>query len=177
MKNFSLNPFPGLLSPCRTAVEGSISRQSTALSIRFSLRGRLEEFAISTPADKPARTMRLWEETCFEFFLAPMNSIGYWEFNLSPAGHWNVYRFLDYRKGMTEEKIFTSLPFRVEERPDSLSIILEFDTAEIISQDQPIAVSINTVLKRTDGEKTFWALTHTGSRPDFHRRDSFILML
>jgi hypothetical protein len=23
--------------------------------------------------------------------------------------------------------------------------------------------------------KSYWALTHTGERPDFHRRDSFLL--
>ena len=65
------------------------------------------------PADMPARRDRLWEETCFEFFLAVKNSPRYWEFNLSPAGHWNVYRFADYRQGMQEEPAFASLPFSV----------------------------------------------------------------
>jgi hypothetical protein len=145
------------------------------LSIRFLLSGRLEEFAISVPTREPARRTGLWEETCFEFFLAPLNSPGYWEFNLSPAGDWNVYRFFEYRKGMTEEPAFESLPFRVEERPDALSIHLEFDLAGIIRPDQSIRASVTAVLRQTDGKTTFWALAHMGSRPDFHSRDSFIL--
>src|SRR4030042_7193941 len=46
----------------------------------------------------------------------------YWEFNLSPAGHWNVYRFASYRKEMREEPAFASLPFRVRTEPEALRL-------------------------------------------------------
>ena len=94
------------------------------------LRGKLAELVIPGPAARPARRHGLWEETCFEFFLGVKDAPGYWEFNLSPAGHWNVYRFAGYRQGMAEEKAFTSLAFSVRRRADRLGFALELEIGE-----------------------------------------------
>ncbi len=55
------------------------------------------------------------------------NSTKYWEFNLSPAGDWNVYRFTDYRQGMEEETAISSLPFNLEMRSRIWQLDLKFD--------------------------------------------------
>jgi hypothetical protein len=109
--------------------------------------------------------------------LAVESSPRYWEFNLSPAGHWNVYRFLAYREGMTEETAFASLPVKVRSDPDCLRLELEVDLGSIVRADQTLAIGISAVLKQISGEKTYWALTHCGPQADFHRRDSFSIRL
>ncbi len=179
MKNrsFSLKPFPsaGLLPYLK--ITGNIERRSKTLTISYAFLGPLREVLIPAPADMPARKTALWEETCFEFFLGVKNSEQYWEFNLSPARHWNVYSFKSYRQGMQEEAAFASLPFSIERQPDALRLSLEIDLGKIILTDQKLKVGISAVIKPLNGELTYWALTHQGSEADFHLRDSFILEL
>ena len=176
-QSFSLQPFsPDTLLPDLT-ITGHIARRGHTLAIRYALRGSLAELAIPAAVDRPARQHGLWEETCFEFFLAIKDSPRYWEFNLSPAGHWNVYGFQAYRQGMEEEKAFRSLPFSVQRRLDSLLLALKFDLAGIVRAEQAIEVGIAAVIKLRDREVTYWALTHPGPQADFHRRDSFIIEL
>jgi hypothetical protein len=174
---FSLQPFPRASPrPC-FQITGSIARRSNRLAIRYALLGPLAEFTIPAPAAMPTRKNGLWEETCFEFFLAVMDSPGYWECNLSPAGHWNVYRFAAYRQGMQEEGAIVSLPFAVRNHIDTLELALDLDLDPIVRADQGLEAAISAVIKRPNGEATYWALTHRGSQADFHRRDGFIVTL
>jgi hypothetical protein len=176
-RNFSLTPFlpAGLLS--NLEIMGSISRSLNTFTITYALLGPLSDILIPAPAEIPARKNALWEETCFEFFLAPENSDRYWEFNLSPAGHWNVYRFTSYRQGMQEEPAFTSLPFSVYRQPDALRLSLKLDLASVIPENQRLQIAVSAVIKALNGKTTCWSLTHPGPQADFHRRDGFILEL
>ena len=176
-QDFSLQPFSPLSPPLTIRITGHINRRPRQLAIRFDLQGDLAELMISAPAAMPARRRGLWEETCFEFFLGVKDAPQYWEFNLSPAGHWNVYRFTGYRQGMAEETALTSLPLSVRRRSDSLEVSLELDVERIVSADQPLMVGITAVIKLAGGGLTYWALIHPGPQADFHRRDSFLLEL
>ncbi len=170
---FSLHPF----SPSGFfRIAGDVARRSGALVLRYELTGPLDELAIPETA-APARRGGLWEETCFEFFLAVKNSPEYREFNLSPSGEWNIYRFADYREGMEEEEAFASLPFHVERDPDVLRLSLEIDLSRIVPPGGVLEAGVSAVIKKKNGELTFWALAHPGPEPDFHRRESFILEL
>ena len=172
-RDFSLKPFSPTSSLLDVTITGSIARRADILAIRYDLRGKLAELVIPGPAARPARRHGLWEATCFEIFLGVKDAPGYWEFNLSPAGHWNVYRFAGYRQGMAEEEAFTSLPFSVRRRPDSLGVALELELERIVAVDQPLAVALAAVIKFKDQGLTYWALTHPGAEADFYRRDSF----
>jgi hypothetical protein len=176
-RNFSLKPFPsaGLLPYLK--ITGNIGRISKTLAISYALLGPLREVVIPAPADIPARKNALWEETCFEFFLCVKNSDQYWEFNLSPAGHWNVYRFKSYRQGMQEEQALTSLPVSARRQPDAFLLSLKLDLDKIILTDRILKVAISAVIKNVNGKITYWALTHPGPQADFHREDSFIIEL
>jgi hypothetical protein len=176
-QNFSLWPFQPADSLPHLKITGNVARRSNEFAIRYAIHGQLAELVIPGPTDIPGRRNGLWEETCFEFFLAVKDSPGYWEFNLSPPGHWNVYRFAAYRQGMQEEMAFTSLPFRVQKQSDALRLALELDLDKIVKTGQILEVAISAVIKPKKGEVTYWALTHCGPQPDFHRRDSFILEL
>ncbi|MGF1934431.1 MAG: DOMON-like domain-containing protein [Nostoc sp. ChiQUE02] len=183
-QTFSLQPFPSTKSLLNLKIAGNIARNANQLTICYSLGGDLKEIAlakptggIAPPSNAPSRKHELWEDTCFEFFLGINGSARYWEFNLSPAGHWNVYRFDGYRQGMQEETAFEKLPFSVQNQADGLAFTLDIDLDKIISAEQAIEVGITTVIKHRDGEVTYWALTHLGVEADFHLRDSFIVKL
>ena len=172
-----LQQFPLTGSLSYITVACGMVRCSNTLAVSFELLGNMEELAMPLEADTPARKRDLWEETCLELFLGVKDSPSYWEFNLSPAGHWNVFRFVAYRDGMQEEDAFPSLPFRVQNLAGSFLLNLEIDLDRIIQAGQPLDAGISAVVKKRDGEVSYWSLTHPGPRPDFHRRDSFIIKL
>ena len=176
-RSFLLKPFPstGLLP--HLEIIGDIERSSNKLLISYKLSGPLAEIIVPAPADVRVRKNGLWEETCFEFFLAPVTSEHYWEFNLSPSGHWNVYHFSAFRQGMKEETAYTSLPFSILLYSDFLQLSLEVELDKIVQTDQSLKIGISALTKTVNGRMTFWALTHPGPQPDFHRRGAFILDL
>ncbi|MEH2044201.1 DOMON-like domain-containing protein [Nostoc sp.] len=176
-QTFSLQPFPSTESFPNLKITGNISRNANQLAICYNLGGDLKKIAIALPSNAPSRKHELWEDTCFEFFLGIKDSQRYWEFNLSPAGHWNIYRFDGYRQGMQEETAFEKLPFNVQNKADSLALALDVDLDKIVSAEQAIKIGITTVIKNIDGNVSYWALTHRGEKADFHLRDSFIVKL
>jgi hypothetical protein len=174
---FFLNPFPGEGNPAGLTIGGSIARRAEPLSVRCEVRGNLSKLSIPAVKEAPRRKDRLWEETCFELFLGTADSARYLEFNLSPAGHWNVYRFDRYRGGMREETAFTLLPFAVRIGPDALELSMELDVGKIIPAGETIEAGVAAVIKTVKGGTNHWALVHPGPRPDFHRRDGFALTI
>jgi hypothetical protein len=175
-QTFVLQPF-GLVLPF--SLTGTISRSGTQLTITYILAGPLPDLVIAPPADAPARQWVLWEHTCFEFFLALPGREFYWEFNLSPAGHWNLFQLTGYRQGIHEEPAIQTLPFTVQRRPEvlTLTLTLDIDLAAIIAADQPLEAAVSTVLEPRNGPLSFWALTHPGPEPDFHNREGFLIKL
>jgi hypothetical protein len=176
-QSFSLQPSSQNNPALDFNITGNIARRSHKLAIRYALRGPQGNLVIPAPADMPTRRPELWQETCFEFFLAVKNSPRYWEFNLSPAGDWNVYRFAGYRQGMEEEMAFRSLPVSVQRQPEALRLALELEVERIVGADQPLEVAIAAVIKLVGGRLTYWALSHSGPPADFHRRDGFLIEL
>src|SRR5690606_23859440 len=105
-KQFTLRPYPQDRPLTDITLTGTVTRTDGLLSIHYTLRGTLSLVQLPPTTAPAQRRQRLWEQTCFESFLAPAASEAYWEVNLSPAGHWNVYRFDAYRGGMREEAAF-----------------------------------------------------------------------
>jgi hypothetical protein len=176
-QRFSLKPFPSACFLPVAKITGDIDRSSGRLAVSYELFGPLSEIAIPAPVDIPVRKKALWEDTCFEFFLAMEDRTKYWEFNLSPSGNWNSYSFKSYRQGMQEEPAFKSLPFRIGMQPELLRLSLNIDLGSIFPSDDSLKVAVSAVIKFKTGEISYWALIHPGTQPDFHHRDSFILKL
>jgi hypothetical protein len=172
--NFVLEPYPGLPFPEGVRVSGTVRREGAILQLDWKLVG---EAAIPQPAAHPERRHGLWEATCFEFFLATAERPGYWEFNLSPAGHWNVYRFDGYRAGMTEEAPFDALPFAVSNRPGLCEAAVRFDTTGLGIAGDDWRLAVSTVVAEPTGRVTYWALSHPGAQPDFHHPEAFTVGL
>lgn len=64
----------------------------------FSYRLQGDMARLRIPAGVAGRGDRLWEQTCFEAFIAPRGATAYVEFNFSPSGQWAAYAFSDYRQ-------------------------------------------------------------------------------
>lgn len=179
-QTFTLQPFnPDHPHPSIT-LTGTLERQGDEFAIAYTLTGHLEHVTLPPLSPRPTRKHQLWEATCFEFFLGVVAKEPYWEFNLSPAGNWNVYHFNAYRQGLQEESAIASLPFQVtqhQHHPPSLTLTLSLNLSSIISPAQSLEVGVAAVIQSPTYPLTFWALTHRGSQADFHRRDSFILSL
>ena len=176
-KRFLLKPFPGEGNPDGLTIGGSIARDADTLSVLYEVRGNLSKILLPAAAETPRRQDRLWEETCFELFLGTADSGEYRELNLSPSGHWNVYRFTRYREGMREEESVTSLPIDVRTGHDLLDLSMALDVGKILPAGAAIVAGVAAVIGTIGGGKCHWALAHPASRPDFHRRDGFVLNL
>ncbi len=175
-QGFSLKPFSD--DGCSSInISGTVSIQTGRLSIQYELTADMAEIILPVRAERPARRDKLWEETCFELFAAPRGSERYWEFNLSPSGHWNVYRFGSYRQGMQEEERFRELPIRMECLNNILRLSLEVGTEIFMPKPCSLDIGITAVVRTGTGNNAYWALSHTGTEPDFHKRDSFIITL
>jgi hypothetical protein len=157
-------------------ITGQVQRRQNRLSVRFELYDPANVVHRDPVAAAPARAHQLWERTCFECFLAPEGSPGYWEINLSPAGHWNVYRFDDYRQGMREEAAFKALPMTLTAQAQRLILDCELNVDAIIERRQLVRIALSAVV-RTDSETIYYALAHPVLRPDFHRREAFLIAL
>ncbi len=173
---FTLAPFHAGEKPADIKITGIAEREADLFSISYQITGSLSAVELPGP-HVPARRHALWEETCLEFFLAPVGSPRYWEFNLSPVGHWNAYSFDSYRKGMREEPSLEILPFACQTGPHTLRLSLEFDLAAIIPARLGIDAAVSAVIKMKDGGISYWALAHPATRPDFHDRACFKIAL
>ena len=176
-RGFSLAPFPGEDRVPALRITGTIGRRADTLSLDCAVEGNLSELAIPATASPAERKNRLWEETCLELFLAQTGRESYLELNLSPAGHWNAYRFSSYREGMREEEGIASLPFAVRVEPGALRLSLCLEIGKIAGRGQSIEAGICAVVRTASGGTSHWALAHAGPRPDFHRREGFALTL
>jgi hypothetical protein len=174
-QGFSLRPFPSACPLPAVKITGTMGRRGGVLYLGYDLLGLTGAIAIPAPAVMPVRREGLWKETCFELFLGLEKSDRYWEFNFSPAGHWNAFSFETYRQGMREEEAFASLPFSVHIHPGALNLSVELDLEKIIPRDQALKVGISAVVRSAEGNCTYWALSHPGTQPDFHRKDGFII--
>lgn len=177
MSRHHLVPFESDPALAAFDLSADVARSAQLLQLRFRLAGPLALLAIPEPAAAPERRDGLWQATCFEAFWAEAGAEPYWELNLSPAGHWNLYRLDGYRQGLAEEQAFSSLPFQIHHGPAELVLVVELPLPPALGPQTPLELAITAVLAQADGNVSFWALVHPGSEADFHRRDGFLLEL
>jgi hypothetical protein len=181
---FTLHPFHGDAEDAPDIqITGSIARRPETLAINYQITGKCAALNLPEVTGIPERRDFLWKATCFELFIKEMDTEGYLEINLSPAGHWNIYRFDGYRTGMREEMRIAAPAIHVDDRkPDVWNISTEIHINKIMATSQPIQpilAAVSVVVKTLAGHLSYWALTHPGPElePDFHHRDGFVIRL
>lgn len=176
-RTFRLIPFSAPDIPA-ISLTGRLSLDRNFLMLHYALAGNTEDVLLPPVSLAPSRRDELWKRTCFEFFLAIKDQPGYWEFNMSPSGNWNVYRMDAYRRvGFREEAAISQLPFDFKKELIGYSLDISVDLTPLTEPEHELQMAITAILQTKDGKETYWALAHPAPQADFHLRDSFILPL
>lgn len=143
------------------------------------MEGELDIILLQNEKEKPSRMDQLWEHTCFEAFIALRSSSSYWELNVSPSGDWNLYRFSDYREGQIREEKVEQIQFNRSQSGKNLILHVVLDLKKVLPElkSEALDVGLTAVLETLDQKKSYWAAQHCGSKPDFHLRKSFCILL
>ena len=139
---------------------------------------RVAQLAIPAPAT-PGPADELWKHTCFEVFLCAPGEPGYREYNFSPSGQWAVYGFRAWRERI-EDYVPAAQPEILFKQADD-GLVLEArvpaELLPVVPAGSDLQVSLAAVVERKDGTLEYWALRHAAAQPDFHARDTFVLIL
>lgn len=150
-------------------------RPQGALCLCYELTGDLAQIRI--PAPQPAIAVDgLWQHSCFELFIAVKGETSYHEFNFSPSGQWAAYAFSDYRARCAWTASRAPL-IRFTQTDGHLrleAVIAAADLPQNIAC-KPFQLGLTAVIEAIDGSRSYWALFHPETRPDFHHRAGFVL--
>ena len=170
----TLVPFPGAVNPhldLRISLAWQADRD---LLLDVDLRPGAACLQIPA-AHTPGVADGLWRHTCFEVFVQGEDAPAYAEFNLSPSQQWAAYHFADYREqGCALVMPDPGIAWHQDAERLRLSATL---SAGALPPGPVLRIGLTAVLEDTAGKLSYWALDHTGERPDFHRADSFALTL
>ena len=180
MYPFTLQAYPGDPPDAALSVYGGLTSQASWLTVHFTVTGMQNHLLLPPPSLCPGRQDGLWQQTCFELFLAPVGSLAYWEINVSPSGNWNTYRFDAYRQSMQPEPILqVSQITPSSQLPDTFTLAYQVDMSILLTTyprtQGVLECSPCCILVAAPQQKSYWALQHQPPRPDFHRRASFTL--
>ena len=175
-----LHPFESDPQPSLRMVAEVLWLETGLLELTFNLQANPESDALKNLKASTGRESseerqdNLWMHTCFEAFFAKPDSEQYWELNVAPSGHWNLYQFDAYRSGGREEPaaVTPTTTWKQNERECCCSITLNL--ASWCTEARLPELAITAVLETKAGEISYWALQHPGDRPDFHDRRSFL---
>lgn len=158
---------PALVRSIETRIIGF---DATWLRVRWKILGAGK--LIVPPFAGKGRADELWQTTCFELFLQPPGGTPYVEVNLSPSERWNVYDFSGRREGMGERP----MP-REPECTMRLGTDMAIFDAAIPASGLPVRpwrCGFAAVIEEQGGTKSYWALAHASSAPDFHDPSCFL---
>jgi hypothetical protein len=181
MAVLNLQPHPGDADMGPLQVSASARIDGNVLHVRWRLVDPAGQIVRAEFTSRREQRNHLWHETCFEAFLAAKDQPGYWELNVSPAGHWNLFRFAAYRlpagTACPVESLVESLIVRREDRVDGMELEAELPLAPLALQTGDLELGLCAMLFAGDGHRGHWALHHPGERPDFHQRKGFVLRI
>ncbi len=150
-------------------------RDGGYLLLDYLLTGELGEILLPEPRS-PQPADELWRHTCFEAFVGRQAATGYVEYNFSPSGEWAAYRFSAYRSDMQKHSRGIAPRFAVHANADLLRVSATVDIHWLMqSPGGTVRLGVTAVIEDRHGGLSYWALHHSGEKPDFHHPDSFVL--
>lgn len=147
--------------------------QEQILSLSYTLIGDRTQLRMP-PARPPARADDLWRHTCLETFVARPGDPAYQEWNFSPSGEWALYHFRDYRERLPLTDDESTPEIAVHQTREGLTLDARIRLPYRLTM-QPLQFALSAVIEDEHGNLSCWALTHPPGKPDFHRRDAFVL--
>lgn len=167
-----LNSFKNSTSDFK--LEADALRDGASLKIIYKITDSKKLLDLPAPFALQEKDLRredgLWNNTCFEMFIRPVDSKAYHEFNFSLKPAWNEYHFEDYRYPQPPKSCSDYSLKNFHWDGQILSVELNSFKLEEIFE-----ISLTAVLKEKSGAVHYMALKHIGPEADFHHRESFIL--
>ena len=174
MGGLALVPHPDFPSVAVTSVSVDVGRRvDGTLALRFRVEGNLEGVNWPEIGGPVEHTDGLWEHTCFEAFVGPVDELGYAEFNFTTSLQWAAYQFDGYRVGMRK---LENVEIHGSGQP-GLGKADAYFLAPNLAVTCKWRLNVAAVIEAKDGTKSYWALAHAPGPPDFHNRDCFIATL
>lgn len=173
-----LRPYPGTEAIHPVHLEAGAEWDGKRLHLSFRGQGPWKEYRGLKAGDSRGLWKdELWKTTCFECFLKTADSPTYLELNFASSGHWAVYHFEDYRRGMKPLRNLSSpeISIHFELRQFHFQANIDLSDTEFVNKD--LLSSPSMVLEDQDRRITYWAGQHSQSKPDFHHFEQFILPL
>jgi len=143
---------------------------------------KLEDTALDglriPPPVKPGPANELWKHTCFEVFIGIKGESAYREFNFSPSGQWAVFDFRAERERNDDFHLAAAPQLRFEHDGKEAWLEARLPAAALptVAPGTEFELSLAAVIERADGELEYWAVQHSLGEPDFHARNTFVLM-
>ena len=161
----------GIVAQARRTGKGTFT-------VTYALKGDI--FRLRIPPPQPSRRAEgLWQQTCFEVFIAEKGQQSYWEFNFSPSGEWAAYAFKSYRDGgpIEDDGLHPEIVVRSAANNFELEAFVRLDRFLSITPQAELRLGLSAVVEENNGTISYWALKHPPGKPDFHHPDSFALEL
>ena len=185
----SINPAEFILTPHPTTAATAVRTLSAhlihapdgSLAVRYTLRGDITRLRLPAHRATPHFCDKLWEHTCFELFMGRRGNPAYREYNFSPSGDWAAFTFADYRRPQ-EPQDGAPLPapeIVARQTVGRLELDIRLPPEAIPAGEGGLELALTAVIEASDivdGSHSYWALTHSGEKPDFHLRSSFSLL-
>lgn len=141
-------------------------KSNTHLDLKFQVAGKgLELYGLTKllPENERQRKDELWTKSCFECFIKGEGE-RYFEVNLSPLGHWQIYSFDSYRNKRETSSNLKILNLNSDIEKDAYSLSFSLDLQKVA----PVTALHPTVVLSLNDMFEYYATKHPISRPDFH---------
>lgn len=151
---------------------------SGSMVFRFVLHGDVSRIRLP-PEESAGRADDLWKHTCFEAFVKEAGAAAYFELNFAPSRQWAVYRFDDYRKGMSSPRLEAPPEIAVRCTKARLEVDAAVNVRGLIVRPamRSLEIGLSAVVEDEDNRLSYWALKHAADKPDFHSTAAFALHL
>jgi hypothetical protein len=167
---------PATPCPYVSAVTARVDRLSTdLLVIYYQVEGDIDQLQLP-PQRRSAHTDGLWQHTCFEAFVRESGARNYVELNFSPSSEWAIYRFDDYRRGMTSIEPQHAPRIICRRRENRLEADVDVHLTGLVPRAD-LQLGLAAVLEDLQGAISYWALAHAPGNADFHHDAGFALRL
>jgi hypothetical protein len=165
-------------TPCDyvSAVTARVDRLSAdLLVIYYQIEGDIDQLQLP-PQRRSAHTDGLWQHTCFEAFIRESGARNYLELNFAPSSEWAIYRFDDYRRGMTAVEPRQAPKIICRRRENLLEADVDVHLSGLMPRAE-LRLGLSAVLEDLQGRICYWALAHAPGNADFHHDAGFVLPL
>ncbi|MDB5039046.1 MAG: hypothetical protein JWQ35_2574 [Bacteriovoracaceae bacterium] len=179
-QKLKLIPFGKHSDGSKYSLEAEVVFTESKLKIIYLLRGNLEDLIIVPKKTGAGQIDDLWKSTCFEAFISKKKSFRYIEWNFSSSQEWGFFAFESYRKAAPEKLIQSAPEMRIKRSKADFVMEINLNLKEndsFFENADPYEMGLSVVLKSRDGKQSYWAISHSGTKPDFHLRDTFKVQL